>query len=370
MSIKNVIGQHLFIGISGTSLTKDEKDFIIKNNISGVTLFARNLDTPESLYELTREIQSCSKQQADKSPLFIAIDMEGGRVARLKAPFTEWPPLKKLGDIDSATLCFKFTETMGQELMAFGINLNFAPCIDLLTNPKNKVIGDRSLGSDPERVAKLASALVRGYIKSNIIPCAKHYPGHGDTLLDSHDELPIEDTDLETLRNRELIPFKKSFRARLDFLMTAHIRFTKIDELPVTLSSKFLKDILRDEYRYKNFVITDDLDMKALSKHYSREEIPVLSLKAGADFLLYCNDPTSPPLALESIEKAIKDKKIDTIQMESRHKRILEFKGRKILNARPSLEEALQIINNPEHKNLSAMIARGEYLGNEDLDVG
>src|SRR5947207_1148748 len=130
-SLRDVIGQHFFIGISGTSLTQEEKQFIVKNNISGVTLFARNLQSTESLHDLTAELQSLRHQMPDRAPLFIAIDMEGGRVARLKKPFTEWPPLQKLGTTDSATLCFKFSESMGKELMAFGINMDFAPCADL-----------------------------------------------------------------------------------------------------------------------------------------------------------------------------------------------------------------------------------------------
>src|SRR5690606_6792858 len=132
---------------------------------------------------------------------------EGGRVARLKDPFTIWPPLKKLGELDSASTAFEMAENMGHELKAAGINVNFAPCADILTNPKNEVIGDRSIGGDPEQVAKLSSALVRGYLKSGIMPCPKHFPGHGDTLLDSHHDLPIQqEVDLKTLMNREMVP--------------------------------------------------------------------------------------------------------------------------------------------------------------------
>lgn len=362
MSIRNVCGQHFFIGISGTSLTNEEKQFIIKNNISGITLFARNIKSPEQVHALVAEIQSLRHQMSDKAPLFVAVDMEGGRVARFKKPFTEWPPVGKIGEIDSATLAFKFTEAMGNELKAFGINLNFSPCVDVLSNPKNELIGDRSLGSNPEIVAKLASALVRGFIKSEIIPCAKHFPGHGNTVIDSHFDLPVENTNLETLRNRELIPFKKTFRARLDFVMTAHMLFSEVDPTwPVTFSQKFLKDILRGEYRYRNFVITDDLDMKALTNKYEVREIPVHALRAGADFLLYCNEPSSPPIAFESVEKAIQDGQIVKSEMEARHKKILDFKSKKLAHPDPlPLEKALAVISSPEHKELSAMILRGE----------
>ncbi|RYZ81106.1 MAG: glycoside hydrolase family 3 protein, partial [Proteobacteria bacterium] len=227
----------MIIGIAGQSLTVDEKKFIVDNNIGGIVLMGRNVGEPKQVHALCSEIQSLRHQTPDKTPLFIGIDMEGGRVARLKAPFTQWPPLKTLGDLDNATVTFHFSNKMGLELQAVGINLDFAPCVDIFTNPQNKVIGDRSISSDPELVAKHASALVRGYIKANVISCAKHFPGHGNTLLDSHEELPVEEVDMQRLDTLELVPFKRSFKARVDMVMTSHILFKNVDpDWPVTLS--------------------------------------------------------------------------------------------------------------------------------------
>ena len=168
-NLRKLIGQTFIIGISGTSLTSEEKKFIVDNNIGGVVLFSRNIEDPKQLHSLCAEIQSLHHQSPDKAPLFISIDMEGGRVARLKAPYTQWPPVKNLGDMDSPSLAFKFAQAMGDELFATGINLDFAPCVDTLTNEANELIGDRSFGSDPDLVGRLGSALVRGYLKSNII---------------------------------------------------------------------------------------------------------------------------------------------------------------------------------------------------------
>lgn len=186
MKTNQLIGQHVLIGCSGLALTQDEKKFIVENNISGVVLFSRNVSEPKQVRDLCDEIQSLRQLTPEKTPIYTAIDMEGGRVARLKAPFTIWPPLKKLGDLDSPQTSFEFAYAMGMELKAVGINLDFAPCIDIFTNPKNTVIGDRAVSTDPEMVAKHASALIRGYIKAGVIPCAKHFPGHGDTIIDSH----------------------------------------------------------------------------------------------------------------------------------------------------------------------------------------
>jgi beta-N-acetylhexosaminidase len=360
--MNKLIGQHMIIGISGPALTADEKKFIIDNNVAGIVLFARNLSEPKQIHDLCAEIQSLRHQMLEKLPFFIGVDMEGGRVARLKAPFTQWPPLKTLGDLDNATVTFHFSNKMGQELQAVGINLDFAPCVDVFTNPKNTVIGDRAISSDPEMVAKHASALVRGYIKSNIISCAKHFPGHGNTLIDSHEDLPVEETDLQRLENLELIPFKRSFKARVEMVMTAHILYKKVDpEWPATLSETFLKKILREQCRYRGLIITDDLDMKAMAKHYDRKQIPVRALQAGADLLLYCNEPASPPAAIDAIVEAVAQGQLKKADLENSYKRIVELKKEKIPHPDPvSFDEAMKIINSEDHKNIAAALAKGQ----------
>lgn len=362
MSIRELIGQHMLIGISGATLTTEEKNFIVENNISGVVLFARNCIEPKQIRDLCAEIQVLRHQMKDKAPLFIGIDMEGGRVLRLKAPFTPWPPLKKIGDLDAPTAAFHFTQKMGVEMMAIGINLDFAPCIDVFTNPKNTVIGDRAVSSDPHQVEKMASALVRGYIKSGIISCAKHFPGHGHTVIDSHEELPVEEADMKRLNEVELVPFKKALRSRVEMVMTSHILFKNIDpKWPVTFSDLFLKKMIREELKYRGLIITDDLDMKALVNHYSREQIPVRAMQAGADLLLYCNDPTSPPIAIEAMTGAVAQGQLNKSDLEASHSRILDLKKIKILQPDPRpLDEAMLVIGCEEHLQLAACIARGE----------
>jgi beta-N-acetylhexosaminidase len=360
--MRNKIGQLFFIGISGHRLTDAEKQFIVENNIGGIVLFARNVSTPQQVHALCSEIQGLRRQTADKAPFFIAIDMEGGRVARLKDPFTVWPPLKHLGDIDSPTLSFHFAHSMGVELRSVGINLDFAPCVDTFTNPRNTVIGDRAISTDPEIVSKHCSALVRGYMKADVIPCAKHFPGHGNTLVDSHEDLPVENADLERLREVELKPFMRSFRSRVPMVMTGHLSFPSIDpKWPVTLSEIFLKKIAREEMRYRGLIITDDLDMKAMAKYYGAEEIPVRALEAGADLLLYCNEPESPPKALAAVEKAVRDGRVSTSQIDDIYKRVLELKKDMLASPEPwPLEKALSVIGNPEHQRISKAMRAGQ----------
>lgn len=362
MSIRELIGQHMLIGVSGATLTNEEKKFIVDNNISGVVLFARNCIEPKQIRDLCAEIQSLRHKMKDRAPLFIGIDMEGGRVHRLKPPFTQWPALKKIGDLDAPTVAFHFTQRMGTELLSVGINLDFAPCIDVYTNPANTVIGDRAVSTDPHQVEKMASALVRGYIKSGVLSCAKHFPGHGHTIIDSHEELPIEDADMKRLNEVELVPFRKALRSRVDMVMTAHILFKNVDpKWPVTLSETFLKKMMRDDLKYKGLIITDDLDMKAMAKHYDKDQIPIRAMQAGADLLLYCNEPESPPVAIEGLMSAVAQGQLNKSDLEQTHKKILDVKKVKLLTPDPRpIEEAMEIIGCDEHKYIADCIRNGK----------
>lgn len=364
--MKQDLGQLILIGLSGPSLTHHEKKFIIENNICGVTLFARNLIDPEQIHALCAELQSLRFKMRDRAPLFIGIDMEGGRVLRLKSPFTPWPAIKTLGRLDNPLVSFNFSNRMGLEMKAVGINLDYAPCLDILTNPQNQVIGDRSLGQDPVLVAKHGSALVRGYLKAGIISCVKHFPGHGNTLLDSHEDLPVEDADLERLEKIEFVPFRKSYRARVDMTMSAHIMFPKIDpEWPATLSEIFLKKMLRETCRFRGLSITDDLDMKALVKNYDQDLIPVRALQAGADLLLYCNEPKSPPRAIEAILGAIAQGALDKAYIEAQRNKILSFKKERLLKPDPMpMVESLKFIGTYDNLTLAAALAQGQIPEN------
>jgi beta-N-acetylhexosaminidase len=359
--LRNQIGQQMIIGLQGLSLSNEEANFIAKNNIGGVILFKRNIESPKQVRELSAQLQDLRKTASDKAPLFISVDMEGGRVHRMKPPFTQWPALSFIGKLDSTSVAFRFAQAMGEELRSVGVNLDFAPCIDIFSNPANSVIGDRSLGGNPETVAKLGSALVRGYIKADIIPCAKHFPGHGNTLLDSHEALPIEDKSLEELEAFEMEPFKKIFRARLEMIMAAHIKYPKVDnEWPASLSETFLKTVLRERLRYRGLIITDDLDMKALTSSYDKPTIATRAIQAGANILLYCNESDSPAIALEAIEKAVQDKTLDAKVITENQSKVLTLKRAKLVQPEPHrIEDVSRIVGHPDHIRLAKAIVDG-----------
>ena len=359
--MREYIGQQLIIGLSGEQLTDEEAQFIVENNIGGVILFDRNLKSIEQIHQLITDIQQLRYKLPEKSPLFISVDMEGGRVHRLKEPFTQWPAVKNLGDMGSSNVTFQFAQLMGRELKAMGFNLDYAPCVDILMNDENEVIGDRALGTDPEVVSKLSSAMVRGYIKSDVLSCAKHFPGHGFTSVDSHFDLPVDKRNIAELeKNGDMEPFKRVVKARVDMIMTAHIKFPNIDpQFPVTLSSLFIKQLLREALRYRGIIITDDLDMKALTKNFPKEEIPVMALQAGANMLLYCNEPNSPVKAVKSIARALSEGTLDQDVIRSNYDLIIKTKIKKFKNPiEPfSLEKARQIIGRKEHLDFAKAVA-------------
>lgn len=352
MNLKSKLGQMFFIGLSGTKLTADEKKFIIENDIGGIILFSRNVETPEQILKLTTEIQNLAQHTSSGLPFVISIDMEGGRVQRLKKPFTIWPAMRHLGNSDSPNLAYEFGQAMASELAAVGINMDYTPCIDVLTNSKNEVIGDRSFSSNPEIVSKMASGIIRGFKKKGVMTCAKHFPGHGYVSVDSHFDLPVDDRSWEQLLESEVIPYKKVFKSKVEFIMTAHILFKNIDaKNPVTLSEKFLQTYLMEELNCRSIIMTDDLDMKALSKDKGADELTYLSYLAGADVFLFCNEPKSHELAVESMMDR-------SGQLDPER---IDFSFKKILAVKEELEKtwdppSLEIIGCDEHQQLALKI--------------
>jgi beta-N-acetylhexosaminidase len=280
-------GQLLFCGFEGTAVPEDLAALIAAGRIGGVILFARNIEGPAQLRELTRALH---RQAPEDTPLLIAIDQEGGRVQRLRAPWTEWPPMRAFGDLDDLDLTGELAAALGRELIDLGIGLDFAPCVDVDTNPENPIIGDRSFGRTPEVVGRHAARFIRSMQDAGVAACAKHFPGHGDTETDSHRVLPRLDHDLARLERVELPPFRAAVEAGVASIMTAHILYAPLDaERPATLSPEVMK-ILRDDLGYEGVVFSDDLEMKAVADHHAPDRLVDQSLAAGVDSLLVCRE--------------------------------------------------------------------------------
>lgn len=351
------LGQLFLIGFPGLELSDDTSAFISQAGIGGVILFAQNYDSPGQLAELINQVQEC---RADL-PLWIGIDHEGGRIQRFKKGFTRIPDAASITATDSPRLAFEIAEMMAKELKSVGINLNFAPVADINTNPKNPVIGVRSFGADEETVSKMSSAFVRGHLIAGVQACVKHFPGHGDTQQDSHFTLPKVSTPLETLKEREFRPFVKAFKGRCNFVMTAHIVNPTIDpKFPATLSSIFLRDILRKEIRYQKIVVSDDMEMKAITDHFGAEDAPRMAIEAGCDMLLYRTEAGGRH-AYASLLKALESGQLRSELVCEAADRIKAVKKECLLPYQPVLIADLrEKINTGQNQALVARVAASE----------
>ena len=325
------IGDLVILGFKGQSVSTETAKTIRNYGIANVILFGpnnpnNNYASKLQLIELTDELQSLRDHTA--FPMIISADQEGGRVQRFRNDFTLLPSAMKVATKNSHELTVELAKIQARELYAAGIQLNFAPVCDINTNPSNPVIGDRAYGSDEATVSNLVTAVIEGHLREGVQPCIKHFPGHGDTNLDSHYALPTVNTPLDVLRSREWIPFQRSIQAGCNFLMSAHILLPHLDaERPGTLSSTFLKKHLREELGYQGAVISDDMQMQAITDHYGAEEAPILALEAGCDLLCYRTEDATI-LAMESIEKAIREKRLSVEKLNASVERVRRIRSR------------------------------------------
>ena len=296
LSAEQAAGQRLMIGFDGTELSTRLKFYIDTLKIGGVILFSRNIASPEQVTRLCRSIQTYARD-CGQPPLFIGIDQEGGKVARLKAPFTEFPgnPAMK-GTADAV----EFSRVTAAELTAVGVNMNLAPVLDIVPQGVAGVMTDRTFGSDPGWVSKLALTVISNVQKRGIMAGAKHFPGIDRTTLDSHLDQPFLDTDLESLNRSDLVPFKKAVMRQVAGVLLSHIVYTDLDtRWPASLSQKIAKKLLRKQLGYKGLVLTDDLDMGAIIKYYDIDTVMAQIIAADIDLALICHESPKIEMAFE-----------------------------------------------------------------------
>jgi beta-N-acetylhexosaminidase len=364
MSLRDLrrhVGQLAIVGFKGLEVPVEVRSLAREFDLGGVIFFARNVEAPEQVADLSRESQAL----AGETPLWISVDQEGGRVARLKRPFTEWPPMITLGRAGpgSEQLAERFSLALAAELHAVGISMDYTPVLDVLTNPKNPVIGDRALADRAEDVARLGAAIIRTLQAAGIAACGKHFPGHGDTATDSHFELPLLDHPPDRLEAVELVPFKAAIAANVAAIMTAHILIPALDETrPGTLSPAIVGGLLKQTLGYGGLVLSDDLEMKAISGRYGHSEATVMAIAAGCDAVLMCApEPAAQMAALEAIVHAVEKGQLPLKRVEDaivRHRRVKE----RFLappRPRPASGAALRaILGRDEHQAVAAEMAR------------
>jgi beta-N-acetylhexosaminidase len=359
-ALRSQIGQLLIAGFNGHQVPAELRALAREFSLGGVILFARNVDEPEQVAELTFE----ASRLVPDLPAWVSVDQEGGRVARLKAPFTEWPPMATLGRSGDVALAARFARALAAELKAVGISLDYAPVLDIHTNPKNPVIGDRALGDTADDAARLGAAVIRALQSEGIAACGKHFPGHGDTSADSHLELPLVEHPPDRLRRVEFVPFRAAIDAGVATIMTAHVLVPSLDEKrPATLSRTIVHDILREELKYEGVILSDDLEMKAVAAEYEVPSAAVLAIQAGCDGVLICSgDHDTQAAALEAIIHAIEDERVPMARVEDAMLRQRRAKERFLaspIGARPPGRRALQeALGRDEHRAVADEMAR------------
>ena len=328
MNLEEKIGQSFIVGFEGTELSESIAGLIKQEKIGGVILFSRNYKDIQQLVKLINDLQTCSLE-SQGVPLFVSVDQEGGRVLRFGTPFTQFPPCVALGVSNDENRTKSYARSLARELKACGINMNYAPVLDILTNKENKVIGDRAFGSDPELVACHGNIVIKEFLNQNLIPVGKHFPGHGETSGDSHIELPEVDTDIEHLKTLETMPFQKAIQNGLEVIMTAHVKYHRIDPLfPATLSRTILTRFLKEELGFQGLIITDDLEMKAVERYYPEEEIPVLAVLAGAECLLVCHNYDKQQTFIKGLKTAVRKGVIPEKKIQETFDKITDLKKR------------------------------------------
>jgi beta-N-acetylhexosaminidase len=359
--IRRHVGQLAIAGFNGHAVPDGIRSMAREFDLGGVIFFARNVENPEQVADLSRE----SQELADEIPLWVSVDQEGGRVARLKRPFTEWPPMITLGraGADSERLAARFATALAAELRAVGISMDYTPVLDVHTNPKNPVIGDRALAERADDVARLGTAIIRTLQSAGIAACGKHFPGHGDTSADSHLELPLLDHPPDRLEAVELVPFKAAVAADVAAIMTGHILIPSLDEeLPGTLSPRIVTGLLKTTLAFNGLVLTDDLSMKAISGRYGLSEATVQAIAAGCDAVLMCEPgPEAQMAALEAVIYAVEKGRIPIKRIDDAFARHRKVKERFLAppRPRPATGAALRaILGRDEHQAVAADMAR------------
>ncbi|MDR7237598.1 beta-N-acetylhexosaminidase [Neobacillus drentensis] len=330
MSLDEKIGQMIFAGITGTTMDTNTKNLLTKYKVGGIILYKENLIDPIQAVQLLNQMKSENDQ---KVPLLLGVDQEGGRVTRLPGGLINFPTNKEIGATNNSQFSYHVGTMLGKELKEFGFNLDFAPVLDINSNPNNPVIGDRSYGNNSEIVSKLGIQTFKGIQSQNIIPTIKHFPGHGDTSVDSHLELPIVNKSLQQLKELELIPFEQAINSGADVVMVAHILLPKLDAtFPSSMSKNIITGILRQQLDYSGVVITDDMTMKAIIDHYSIGRAAVESVKAGSDIILVGHGYSNTVEAISSLKIAVQKGEITEQRINESVSRILKLKKKYEIN--------------------------------------
>lgn len=327
MTLEQKLGQMIIAGIDGTTMDEQAKSLIADDAVGGFILYKANIESADQTVELLNALKEANRN--NPAPLLLSVDQEGGSVNRMPDSFVAIPSnrdIAKSGDSEKARA---IGEAIGAEVRALGFNVDFAPVLDVDSNPNNPVIGNRSFGPTASVVSSFGAAEMAGLRSGQVVPVVKHFPGHGDTSVDSHLELPVVNKTIEQLRKLELVPFAAAIEAKADAVMIAHILLPQLDpDHPSSMSPRVINGLLRGEMGFDGVVITDDMTMGAILKHYDLGQAAVQSVQAGADIVLVAHDYAQAKKALDALKQAVRAGEIAEDAIDRSVARIVALKQR------------------------------------------
>ena len=368
MTLEEKVGQMVGFAFYGTTFSEELRIQLQELKAGLVIFFKDNVGTLEETHKLIQDIHKA----ADIAP-FIALDQEGGMVTRVTTGVVQSPGAMAMSANQSTHDTYLMAKAMGEELRALGFNFNFAPVADINNNPNNPVINVRSYSDDPSIVSEYVVAAMKGYHEANMMTSLKHFPGHGDTNVDSHIGLPTVDFDLKRMYEIELVPFMKAIEAGAPGIMSSHVRFQNIDpEFPTSMSKKVLADLLRNQMKFDGLIVTDSLTMGAIHRNYTLEDIVLHAFNAGNDILITCGarDIKAQRAFVETAIRLVKDGKIPMSQIEESVKRILRFKQEyRVEDQTSDFKKVLEKIGKQNHLRLAKSISQGSITLVKDSKV-
>ncbi|WP_405132166.1 beta-N-acetylhexosaminidase [Paenibacillus sp. FSL H8-0317] len=325
LTLEEKIGQMILAGVQGTTLDDQAKQMITNQKVGGIIFYANNVSTLEGTAKFVKSVKEAN--QSNPVPIFMSVDQEGGKVSRMPDTVESIPSSRKVGETKDSALAETMGELLARQVQLAGFNVDFAPVLDVNSNPKNPVIGDRSFGSSAELVSRMGIAEMKGLRSEGIIPVVKHFPGHGDTSVDSHLDLPVVNKTEKQLAKLEWIPFQAAVKEQVEAVMVAHILFPKLDpDHPASLSDVIIGEHLRRKFNYDGVVITDDLSMGAIAKNFKLDQAALATVKAGSDILLVAHSYESAKTIFDTLMSAVKSGKITESRIDESVYRILALK--------------------------------------------
>ncbi|CAN7558322.1 beta-N-acetylhexosaminidase [Paenibacillus sp. LjRoot56] len=359
LTLRQKVGQLFACGFDALEPNPHIKQLIEEYGIGGVIYFRRNVKDAHQLAQLSADLQAISLKSGGQ-PLFISVDQEGGMVSRVEKGATLLPGNMALGAAFAPSGVYASAKVMGKELRQMGVNMNLAPCLDINNNPLNPVIGVRSYGETAAIVSDMGTHAVKGLQDMGVIATVKHFPGHGDTTADSHHDLPVVPHSMERLMELELAPFIKAIEGGVDAIMSAHVVFEALEDstVPSTLSYKILTELLRGQLGFKGLIVTDCLEMKAISEGVGVAEGAVRALEAGADILLVSHELERQIAAMEAVIAAVESGRVSEARIDESVLRIMTYKYKREIRYDTLTPIPDGPISTPEHQLLAKELSR------------